>query len=424
MKNYFDLEAYSKRRTNLINLVKDIYPKQKGLILLFSNFEDHVKKFKQESSFSYFTGINEPASVLALSLENRSEIFLPNNAELRAKWVSCITTKTLPKQVGIDQIVPLGKEITTLDLDPFFTEADVEHLLKKMEDIVKEGGCLFVINPKDTEEYLQQKLILNNLCQLKPALKDALKDISPLVAVLRSVKSKQEIEAIYKAIEITAMAQEAAQEAISAGKTEAEIEGAINYVYTASGSVPAFPSIVGSGKNSTVLHYNNNDQELQKGDLVVVDIGADFKGYSADITRTYPVSGKFTDRQKEIYNIVLETQEFIASIAKPGIWLKNPDKPEESLHHIAKEFLRKKGYDQYMPHGLGHYLGMNTHDVGDYKNPLEVGNVFTIEPGIYIPEENLGVRIEDDYWVVEDGVVCLSENIPKTVAEIEKVTQE
>jgi Xaa-Pro aminopeptidase len=216
------------------------------------------------------------------------------------------------------------------------------------------------------------------------------------------------------------LAQEAAARSIEQDQLECEVQASLEYIFTASGASAAFPSIVGSGKNSTILHYTVNSALLKNGDLVVVDIGAQYNQYCADITRTYPVSGSFTKRQREIYTIVLETQEYIAELAKPGYWLNNKNHPEKSLHHLAKAYLAKRGgYDKYMPHGIGHYLGLDVHDVGDYSRPLQEGDVFTIEPGIYIPAENIGVRIEDDYWMVKDGVVCLTEQLVKKPEDIE-----
>ena len=193
---------------------------------------------------------------------------------------------------------------------------------------------------------------------------------------------------------------------------------------TASHARTSFPSIVAGGKNSTVLHYHENSGTLRNGDLVVVDIGAEYNNYCADLTRTYPVSGTFSKRQKEIYEVVLATQEYIASRAKPGMWLKNKDNVEQSLHHLAVKFLAQSGYDKYFPHGIGHFLGLDVHDVGDYTVPLQEGDVITIEPGIYIAEESIGIRIEDNYWITKDGAVCLSENLPKEVEDIEGFMQD
>jgi Xaa-Pro aminopeptidase len=167
------------------------------------------------------------------------------------------------------------------------------------------------------------------------------------------------------------------------------------------------------------LHSFENTRKFEEGDLVVVDIGAEYGMYSSDITRTYPVSGKFTARQKEVYNIVLETQLYVQSLAKPGIYLNNRENQESSLHHLAVKFLEKHGYEKYFIHGIGHFLGLDVHDVGNHEVPLSIGDVFTIEPGIYISEENLGIRIEDDFVITKNGCACLSENLAKQAHDIE-----
>jgi Xaa-Pro aminopeptidase len=128
----------------------------------------------------------------------------------------------------------------------------------------------------------------------------------------------------------------------------------------------------------------------------------------------------FTPRQREVYSIVLETQEYIAGVAQPGYWISNKDVPEKSLQHLALDYLKDQGYDRYFIHGIGHFLGMDVHDVGDYKEPLKEGDVITIEPGIYIPEEQLGIRIEDNYWITSHGAVCMSEDLPREPHEIEE----
>ena len=229
---------------------------------------------------------------------------------------------------------------------------------------------------------------------------------------------------ISRAIEITELAHEAAAQAIEPGILECEVQASLEYIMTASGSRPAFPSIVATGKNATILHYMANEAPLASGDLVVVDIGATQDGYCADLTRTYPVSGKFTKRQLELYKIVLDTQMYIADLAKPGMYLNHADHPEQSLHHLAKAFLKKHGLDQYFVHGIGHFLGLDVHDVGNVKEPLQENDVFTIEPGVYIPEEGIGIRIEDDYLIVKKGAICLSEHLPKDPAMIEEMVQE
>jgi Xaa-Pro aminopeptidase len=241
---------------------------------------------------------------------------------------------------------------------------------------------------------------------------------------MRRIKSMHEIELLYKAIDITISAHYAGAQEIKKGIIEYELQAMIEYMFTMRGGERAFPSIVATGHNGTVLHYHSNNAILSQQDLVVVDIGAEYNHYCADLTRTYPVSGKFSSRQQEIYMTVLETQEYIAQNAKPGYWLSCKEYPEKSLHHLAVKFLAEKGYDKYFMHGIGHFLGLDVHDVGNYQEPLQPGDVITIEPGIYISEESLGVRIEDNYWIVDDGAVCLSEELPKYPEDIEEMMRE
>jgi Xaa-Pro aminopeptidase len=307
-------------------------------------------------------------------------------------------------------------------MHPYSCESEYSNLTSDLKKKINSESVLFALDPHTPYGYIEQRLLLQRLRTFGAA--PNVVDISSIAARMRRSKDVKEIELMYKAAEITCVAQEAAARAISHGVNEAEVQASLEYIMTGSHAAIAFPSIVATGKNSTILHYNQNNAELKKGDLVVVDIGARYDGYCADITRTYPVSGTFTKRQKEIYNIVLDTQNYIASIAKPGMWLSYKEKPDQSLNHLARAFIKEKGYDHYFPHGIGHFLGIDVHDVGDYTEPLKAGDVITIEPGIYIADEQIGVRIEDDYWIVKDGVICLSEGLPKTADEIEEMVKE
>ena len=297
-------------------------------------------------------------------------------------------------------------------------------MLQFLQDRVTQKEVLFTLNPNNEHEYIEQRFVLERLNSFIPDLQSSIVDISDSVAQMRRKKDVHEIEQLYKAIEITQMAHEAAAQAITDGVTECEVQAGLEYIMIGSCTRPAFPSIVASGKNGTILHYTDNNTTITNGDLVVVDIGAEYNGYCADLTRTYPVSGTFTERQLELYNLVLEAQKYIKNIAQPGYWLNNKEKPEKSLHHLAKKFFTEKGYGEYFTHGIGHFLGLDVHDVGDYTQPLQEGDVITIEPGLYIPEENIGIRIEDDYWILKDGIICLSEYLPKKPEDIERLVQQ
>ena len=257
------------------------------------------------------------------------------------------------------------------------------------------------------------------------------RDLAPFLGELRKVKSPAEVALLRKAIGVTADAHAAAIRTIGPGVPEYKVEGVILGAFISGGGMRAgFPSIVGSGLNSTVLHYNANRRTMQSGDMVVVDIGAEYAYYTADITRTYPVSGKFTPRQREVYQLVLDCQSACAAEFKVG---KSTLQGQNAFAHayMARSPLRAKDergvehtMDHFFIHGLGHYLGMDVHDVGETGKACEPGEVFTIEPGIYIPSEGFGVRIEDDYLVTKDGLEKLSKDIPCEVGDIERLMAE
>ncbi|HRN77671.1 MAG TPA: aminopeptidase P N-terminal domain-containing protein [Candidatus Dependentiae bacterium] len=421
-----DFSIYALRRKKLIDLVKNTYKNASGAIVLFAGFEGERTSFRQESSFYYFSGIHEPGIVLVLHLSGKVSLYIPNCVENRKKWIfsPIELSQENATKLGVDEVLVLGDACTGYQFYPFFPEQEYTHLIKLFDMLVKNKQTIFTLNPDNPSGYTEQRLILNRIKEFIPDISKVVQDISPLVASMRRSKDMHEIDLLYKAVEITIMAQEAAASAIADGMMECEVQASLEYIMIGSCTKPSFPSIVGSGKNSTILHYTNNNGIMKHGDLVVVDIGAEFGNYAADLTRTYPVSGTFTKRQREIYTIVLETQQYIADLAKPGMWLSNKEQPDQSLNHLAKKFIAQRGYGDYFPHGIGHFLGLDVHDVGDYTIPLQEGDVITIEPGIYIPEEQIGIRIEDDYWIVKNGVVCLSEDLPKSINAIEQMVQQ
>ena len=420
--NNFSL--YVARRKDLAASVKNTFNKETGMIILFAGFENERTRFRQESSFYYYTGITEPGCVLAISLEGKTTLWAPHTITKRAQWVEADIplTQENAQKFGLNEITFLGSKSLGYQFHHFFYQEEYEHFIAFLQELTTKNVPLFTLNPDDASSYAEQRLILQRMHKFVPD-HFSFHDISSLVHGARRRKDMHEIELTYKAIDITGLAQEAAAKAIKPGVNEAEVQASLEYMMTGSHARIAFPSIVASGKNGTILHYTSNSAQLQEGDLVVVDIGAEYNYYCADITRTYPVSGKFSARQRELYNLVLETQQYVADLAKPGYWLSNQEHPDKSLHHLARKFLDTRGYGRYFIHGIGHFLGLDVHDVGNYKEPLQEGDVFTIEPGIYIPEEKIGIRIEDNYWVAKETVICLSEHLPKTISEIEAMTQ-
>jgi Xaa-Pro aminopeptidase len=214
------------------------------------------------------------------------------------------------------------------------------------------------------------------------------------------------------------------------GLHEYEIAAKMVEVHAMGGSeAEGYAPIVGAGPNSTTLHYDKLSRKMEDGDIVVLDVGAQYSGYSADITRTLPANGKFTPRQREIYEIVLGAQNAALAAIKPG--MDFCQKGSKSVFKIAYDYINSRSKDrhgkslgQYFIHGLGHDIGLDVHDPGESCKPLEPGMVVTVEPGIYIPEENLGVRIEDDILITESGYKFLSERLPRNPDEIEKIMAE
>jgi Xaa-Pro aminopeptidase len=259
-------------------------------------------------------------------------------------------------------------------------------------------------------------------------LSSGARSIGRLIGEMRKFKSPAEIALLQRAIDITGEAQRDIAMNLKPGVYEYEIQAILEAAFMRNGAErPGFPSIVGSGIYSTILHYSENRKKIDSGDLVVCDIGAEYSLYTADITRTFPANGKFTARQREIYQLVLDAQAAAASYYKPGM-------DSSDLHQFVVAMFRKsplrardvdgKEYtmDHFFIHSLGHFLGMDVHDTGDYEKAMRPGEVFTIEPGIYIQTEKLGVRIEDDYVIMPDGSVRkLSASIPSSPDEIEKL---
>ena len=251
-------------------------------------------------------------------------------------------------------------------------------------------------------------------------------DLRTVTAALRLIKDADELARLRHAIGVSTQAIREAMRTVAPGQYEYELEATIETVFRRGGAERVgFPSIVGSGPNSTTLHYDKNRRQMLAGDLVVTDVGAEFGYYTADVTRTFPVSGRFTPRQRAIYELVLATQQAAIDSVRPGLTV-------QALNTIARNYMRahsgslcgESPCDGYFPHGLSHWLGMDVHDVGDYRTPLAPGMVLTVEPGIYLPEEALGVRIEDDVLVTATGHELLSGDAPRQPADIEKLMAE
>jgi len=272
--------------------------------------------------------------------------------------------------------------------------------------------------------YMRERYPLHNYKRSAKILKE-----------FRSIKTPLEIEVIQKAIDITDNTFRHLLKFIKPGVMEYEIDAEIWHSFLSQrASGTAYGSILASGDRARTLHYVSNNEECKDGELILMDFGARYGNYAADLTRTIPVNGKFTKRQKTVYNACLDLHYYCASILKPGITIndyteKTGDKATELFQKIGllkksdikNENPENRAYRKYLYHGISHHLGIDVHDLGTKTEPIKAGMVFTIEPGIYIEEEKMGIRIEDNYWITKNGNTDLMKNIPKTVEEIESL---
>jgi Xaa-Pro aminopeptidase len=382
--------------------------------------------FTQEDNFYYLTGHNEEgAGLLILPAPKpgaaansdplngvREILFLPAKDPAKEKWNG---VRISPSDPGIAALTGFAA------VKPF------SEMRATVEKVAKSYPTLWTILPYEKElgGYPHEKSVVDWLQLIAPQNK--LKDVRQGIYGLRQIKSPGEIAFLTTAIELSLDSHLAAMKMMRTGLYEYQVAAKMVEVHAMGGSeAEGYAPIVGAGPNSVALHYDKLSRKIEDGDIVVLDVGAQYAGYSADITRTLPANGKFTARQREIYDIVLGAQNAAMAAIKPGADLCK--KGDQSLFKISYDYINTHGKDrhgkslgQYYIHGLGHNIGLDVHDPGEYCQPLQPGMVVTMEPGIYIPEENLGVRIEDDVLITETGYKFLSQRLPRDPAEIEKI---
>lgn len=391
-------DNYKNRRKALVAQVKQP-------VLLFAGLEHASCRFLQDSNFFYFTGLEEPGLACLIMPDGKTTLFTPCYGQSRAKWMGGQTDFT-----GFDESKPLGELCSGYSVS-LFDRAEVWSLLcRELSALIGDGGQIATVF--NHELWLRFQLLV-------PDIQKKTISCSSQIAAMRRIKSKSEIELLFRAGAVTALANQAAVWMLGDGVREADILASMHYVFTQEGTCEAFPTIIAGGERATILHYCDASGTVAHGDCVIIDSGAQVDHYCADVTRTYPVSGSFTKRQREVYEAVLSTQKLLADQVKPGWWIRNDSAPELSMQHVAKAHLATYGLADYFTHGIGHFLGLDTHDVGDVSIPLQEGDVITIEPGVYIPEEKFGVRIEDDFWIVKNSAVCITDDLPREVSEVE-----
>ena len=410
-------ETYIERRNRLIG-------NKQGpcMVCIFSGAApmkslDSAYPFFVDRNFYYLTGIERENMILVLRKNEKGdvseELYIEPYDEVLAKWVGGRMRAEEAKSIsGIN---------TVLDVNDF--SARLNSIIESSRGLGKYTVHLDLWRHREDQSDTPAHTLASKLQQRYPAV--AIDDIFGDMVGMRIIKSEEEIALMRKAQHTTCVAILAMLQHAQPEMNESELEGAFDFSLKKQGVRDhAFTSIVAGGARATTLHYENNDQIVHDGEMVLIDLGSAEGKYCADISRTFPINGKFTERQKQLYNVVLDAQRIVMTHAKPGVTTGELnqmviDYYESRLDDLG---LRKdgKGVRDYYYHGVSHSLGLDTHDISFGRNmPLKPGMVITVEPGLYVEDEAIGIRIENDVLITEDDNIDLSAEIPKTVEEIE-----
>ena len=374
---------------------------------------DEVYPFKVDRSFYYYTGINEQNMTLVffkLPKAVQEILFIEPFDPVMAKWVGA---KMLPAE---------ATEISGIRDIRYVEEIDeaISRLVSnygKFESITLCGE----LSKMELNQSWPVSDLFNKIRNRHPDVN--VRNIAALTARMRMVKDEEEIRLMKKAISVTNEGIKAMMRAARDNVTENELEAHFDFVLKCANCEHAFSTICASGKNATVLHYGENNTQSKPGEMVLVDLGAAYELYNADISRTFPINGKFSERQKAVYETVLRANKMVQEVVRPGMTLRelNGKVIEFYQQELPKLGLLGNGdtVRDYYWHSVSHHLGLETHDVSLLDEPLRAGNVITDEPGLYLEKEGIGVRIEDDIMITEDGCINLSREIMKEVEDIE-----
>ncbi len=402
---------------------------EKGGLAVFTSNDiyptsaDGSMPFKQASDIFYLTGVDQEETILVIfpsanSSAHKEILFVKETSEHIAVWEGAKLTKEQARnQTGIQNI------------------QWVQDFDKTMRVLMNEALSLYLNDNAHTRATIE---VETREMRLSKKLRaeyphHTIARIAPAMHHLRAVKQEEEIQQLQKAIDITRAGFERVLQFVKPGVLEYEIEAEFAHEFLRRGSRGfAYTPIIASGANACVLHYIANDQPCKDGDIILLDVGAEYGNYNADMTRCIPVNGKFSQRQKEVYNAVLRVMKAATELLRPGTMIGEYHKAVGEL--MTKELVELKlismddvknqnptwpAYKKYFMHGTSHFLGLDVHDVGDWNIPMQVGNVFTVEPGIYIPEEGLGIRIENNVVIEHNRTRNLFDEFPVEVEEIE-----
>ena len=406
---------YNKRRQTVFDRMAD-----NSIAVLYSGIEHHVSADEYDlftahanRNFFYLTGLRRDKMALVLdkaAAEPKTTLFIEEADPSMERWYG--------RKVTIDE----AKELSGIDNVRFIDELDgALDMIMTREDVYTAYFDTYRHQKEDLPDYNVVKA--NEFKAAYPGV--SIRNLFPFVAEQRMQKDEDEIALTKEAIKLTDTALKNVLANLKPGMFEYEAQADFEYSIRRNGAEwTAFPTIAGSGMNGTMLHYDTNQDMMEDGSLLLMDLGARVRGYNSDITRTYPVNGKYTERQRQVYDIVLEANRTVLKEAKPGMTTVD-------LNNICKKVLaagcirlglieKEEEISRYYMHGVSHHLGIDVHDVTvDSNKKLRPGAIISDEPGLYIDEWEIGIRIEDDLLITEDGAVCLSEEIMRDADEIE-----
>jgi Xaa-Pro aminopeptidase len=377
--------VYRERRDRVIKSLDGCI----GIIAAQGAATGITEDFHQDGDFFWLTGINEPGAYLVLAPKspyNKVTLFLRPRDPEAERWTGPreAISPDLTARYGVDKVLD---------------SAGLEH------------DCVAVIGPPTLARDERNDAELSVRLAQRLGLK--LMHRRGLLAQLRERHDAEELARMERAIAITVAGHEVAARSTVEGVSERDVQTQLEYAFFAAGATGlSYPSIVGAGPDSAVLHWDKSTHALQSGDLVVIDAAAEYGRYTADVTRTYPVSGRFSPEQAQVYRAVYQAQQDILAAIHPGVSMAD-------LQHVAEESLRRAGYLADFIHSFGHFVGLEVHDVGDYERPLPVGAVFTVEPGVYLPQKGFGVRIEDEVVITDKGYRLLTGALPRKLEDVE-----
>jgi Xaa-Pro aminopeptidase len=399
-------------------------------------------RYRQNSDFFYLTGFEEPEAIAVIA---------PSRDK---KFTMFVRPRDLDQEIWYGYRAGVEGIVRDYSADQAFT---IDQFDDQLSEILDGPQVLYYAfghtTPEMDQKIIRQLALMREMNRRPLEPPRTIVDPSSILHEMRVLKSPEEIEVMQRAADIAAEAHVEAMQNVRAGMMEYEVEAMLEAYFRKHGaSGSSYTSIIGSGGNATVLHYIDNKDQLKDGDLLLVDAGAEYKGYASDITRTFPINGKFTEAQRDIYDLVLKCQKSCVDMVRPGVRLE--DLKTHSIEILTeglvelgllkgdpRKLIEEKKYMQFYMHNLGHYLGIDVHDAGRYyhkgeSRPAEVGMVMTIEPGLYISPDTsripegfnkdipakylgIGVRIEDDVCVTENGARVLTHKVPKEREEIE-----